>query len=399
MNFHAIFLISLFLGSAGVTVPARAQNLVGARRVVQTLASPGYWGRGYLRGGMARAADFIAGELRASGVKPLSGNTYLQPFSYSINTFPGKVEATVNGMRLQAGVDFIVTADSSGRTAVAKLKADPGTAEKPTPDFYASADGNVRVRIVDKLTFAARQKERVQPWTEIQIDRKRWNGSVPETVSLDIETRLIDSFSASNLHAMVRGTVHPDEYVVMSAHYDHLGGLGSSAYFPGANDNASGVAFLLDLVRHYQQHPQPYTMVFLFFAGEEAGLVGSKYFVEHPLIPLKQIRFLTNFDMVGTGDDGAMAVNATIFKKQFSLLREVNNELKALPQIGERGEAKSSDHYWFYQAGVPCFFLYTMGGIQAYHDVFDRAETLPFTRYNKLFRLVTGFNDRIQTVQ
>lgn len=377
--------------------PARAQDVAGACRIVTTLASPAYWGRGYLRGGMARAADFIAGELRSAGLKPLAGSSYHQRFSYSVNTFPGTIEASVNGVRLQPGTDFIVTADSTGRKVTAALKADPGTAEKPEKDLYVSADGRTRVRLVDKLTFAARQRDHVQPWTEIQIDRKRWNGSVPKTVTLEIESRLVRKFRASNVHAMVRGTLHPDQYLVMSAHYDHLGGLGSYAYFPGANDNASGVAFLLDLARHYQRNPQPYTMVFLFFGGEEAGLVGSKHFVANPLIPLAKIRFLNNFDMVGTGDEGATAVNATVFTKQFAILRDLNAELQSLPRLNERGEAKSSDHYPFYEKKVPCFFLYTTGGIQAYHDVLDRAETLPFTRYNELFRLITRFNARLAT--
>ena len=69
--------------------------------------------------------------------------------------------------------------------------------------------------------------------------------------------------------------------------------MGSKTYFPGANDNASGVTQVLTMAKYYATHPQPYTMAFILFSGEEAGLLGSKYFSENPLIPLKNIRFLS----------------------------------------------------------------------------------------------------------
>ena len=136
-------------------------------------------------------------------------------------------------------------------------------------------------------------------------------------------------------------------------------------------------------------------MVFIAFAGEEAGLAGSKYFIEHPLVDLKKIRFLINLDLVGTGDEGMMVVNATEHKREFEQLKKINEEHRYLATLGERGKSKNSDHYYFSENGVPAFFFYTLGGIQAYHDIYDKPETLPLTKYKEVFRLIRDFADSL----
>ena len=194
-----------------------------------------------------------------------------------------------------------------------------------------------------------------------------------------------------NLIGYIPGT--SEKIIVVSAHYDHLGGMGKDTYFPGANDNASGVSQLLSLAKYFAAHPHRYSMVFIGFSGEEAGILGSKYFSEHPLIPLSNIRFLVNLDLNGTGDEGMMVVNATIHPKEFNLLQQLNNLHHYFVKIGSRGKAANSDHYWFTQLGVPAFYMYTLGGIKAYHDVFDISKTLPLNKYNSLFKLLVGFSE------
>lgn len=373
-----------------VSTASFAQDLPYAKKVVEALSSPEYWGRGYLYNGMDHAGDYIASELKAMGVKPLQDTSYFQHFEYSINTFPGKVEVKLNGAALIPGLDFLVTAESSGRKASTTLTATDSK-------LYKNATGDILVRKVSKLTWAARQRAQVLPTTEIHLDQARVT-AIPQKIEINIETSINDHFKAKNVAAIIPGTENPDRYLVFSAHYDHLGGLGQYAYFPGANDNASGVSFLLSLAKYYQAHPQKISIVFLFFAGEEAGLVGSKYFVDHPLLDLKKIRFLTNFDMVGTGDTGFTAVNATVFPTEFDILKSTNSELpatEAFTQVGARGEAANSDHYFFSKAGVPAFFIYTMGGIAAYHDINDQFSTLPFTKFETLFKLATKFYDKL----
>jgi aminopeptidase YwaD len=86
-------------------------------------------------------------------------------------------------------------------------------------------------------------------------------------------------------------------------------------------------------------------------------------------------------------------VNASIFKKEFELLNAINDHGNYLVKIKSRGKAANSDHYWFTEKGVPSFFIYALGGVQAYHDVDDKAATLPLTEFEDLFRLVVKFNE------
>ncbi|RYF23848.1 MAG: M20/M25/M40 family metallo-hydrolase, partial [Flavobacteriales bacterium] len=227
--------------------------------------------------------------------------------------------------------------------------------------------------------------------TIVEVAQKALTAT-PKSININIENEFVPSFTAANVAAVIKGSTKPDSILVFTAHYDHLGGMGSKTYFPGANDNASGVAMLLNLAKYYAANPPKYSVVFIAFAAEEIGLLGSKYFTENPLIPLKDIRFLWNLDLLGTGETGATVVNATIHPREFALLNKINDEQKFLPKINPRGKAANSDHYFFTEKGVPAFFLYTQGGISAYHDINDKAETLPLTAYENLFRLFVAFN-------
>jgi Zn-dependent M28 family amino/carboxypeptidase len=248
------------------------------------------------------------------------------------------------------------------------------------------------VKLVDKLTGDVALEAGDSTW--ILVDKNAFR-ETPANIKVNIENNFVNNFRASNICGIVRGTVKPDSVILITAHYDHLGGMGKDTYFPGANDNASGVSLLLNLAHYYATNPQPYSIGFILFAGEEAGLIGSKYFTEHPLVPLKNIRFLINTDLAGTGEEGITVVNATEYPKEFAMMNAVNDESKLLAKINSRGKAANSDHYFFTEKGVPSFFFYTMGGIKAYHDVFDKAETLPLNEHEDLFKLVVKFNEKL----
>jgi hypothetical protein len=216
----------------------------------------------------------------------------------------------------------------------------------------------------------------------------------PDTItSLEITlvNRYIDNYKTVNVAGYVPGTVCPDSFLVFTSHYDHLGLMGRKTYFPGANDNASGVAMTLILAQYFQVHPQRFSTVFLVFSGEEAGLLGSGFFVEHPLINLSGIKFLVNLDLVGTGIDGITVVNGSVFPEQFNKLMGLNEKGKLLPALQKKGRACNSDHCPFYMKNIPCFFIYTLGGIAAYHDLDDRPETLPLNGFEGLAKLLIEF--------
>lgn len=357
------------------------------RALVNKFTSPTFFGRGYTKNGMEKASHFIAREIQKNGLEPLNGNSYFQSYSHPVNTFPGKMRVRVNGKQLRPGVDFIVSAGSNGLNAEGTL-----IPSKDVVDQFEDPSQRLTVVFKDKLTFSVSKKELGK--TEIFLDRKRFNSlfkTPPTRYKIDIENHFEPDFHAANVMGVVRGTVEPEKYLILTAHYDHLGGLGNHTYFPGANDNASGVSFLLGLARYYAENPAPYSIAFIFFGSEEAGLIGSKHYVTNPVFPLSQIRFLTNFDMVGTGDEGFTVVNATEHPNEFGSLQSLNAKLRAFIDVGARGKAANSDHYWFAESGVPAFFIYTRGGIKAYHDVFDRAETLPLQKVGDLQRLIIEF--------
>lgn len=377
MKFKLLLLLSL------VTQFAAAQDIAFAHKMIDTLTSPYFWGRGYTKDGNAKAAKFLTEQFKSYGLTPMDGKSFIQPFTYNINTYPGKMDVAINGVQLMPGRDFIVRPDSKGIIGEGSLLQKDST-------VFINRDNRVIVVLEDKLTWSAEQK--TVDFTVIEVDKKVQK-TLPATIKLNIESKLVNDFKTGNICGVVKGTVKPDSVIVFTAHYDHLGGMGTDTYFPGANDNASGVTQVLTMAKYYAAHPQPYTMAFILFSGEEPGLVGSKYFSEHPLMPLKNIRFLVNLDLEGTGIDGITVVNATEYPKEFSLLQHVNDQGHYLAKVNSRGKAANSDHYFFSEKGVPSFFMYTLGGIKAYHDIYDVSATLPLTAYENLFKLLIRFND------
>ena len=128
------------------------------------------------------------------------------------------------------------------------------------------------------------------------------------------------------------------------------------------------------------------------FSGEEVGLLGSQHYVRNPLFKLDKIKMLINLDMVGTGSDGIKIVNGSIYKKEFNKIRKINAKNKYLKAVNSRGESCNSDHCPFYKMGVPSFFIYTLGDeYKEYHNINDKAENLPLTKYPELFKLMRDY--------
>jgi aminopeptidase YwaD len=375
-----IFLLTAFFLVSNYSF---AQDSTYTRNIINTLTSKQFWGRGYTRDGMKKAADFLAVEYQKIDLLPM-GTSYKQPFNFPVNTFPGKMMVAINGQKLIPGKDFIVNNESPGIKLKAQLTQVDSLNYQATP--------SLQISFKDKLTWSVATE--VGATTIIQVNKKSFK-ALPKEISVDIENKLLPNFEAANVCGLIKGTKYPDSLLIITAHYDHLGGMGTDTYFPGANDNAAGVATLLSLAKYYAAHPQPYSVGFICFAAEEAGLLGSSYFVENPLVPLSKIKFLINLDLVGTGEAGMTVVNASVYPKAFAQLNAINNENHYISKINSRGKAANSDHYFFTEKGVPAFFIYTQGGPSAYHDVFDKAETLPLTEYKDLFKLIVGFNQKL----
>ena len=375
---------ALILNTILVGSPAYAQDTTYARQVIKKLTSPELLGRGYVNDGVNKAAAYLSNEMKQIGVLKF-GKSYTQVYHFSVNTFPGKMSVVLDGRELIAGKHYLIyPSATTKKTGYQLFKTDSVT--------YHSNDGRrevpVIVKLKKKLTYTVATDTSAN--TVIELLKDSFPNEL-KNVDVMFENKFIPNFKCQNLCGYIKGKQQPDSFIVFTAHYDHLGAMGKQAYFPGANDNASGVSVLLNLMKYYKKNPAKYSMAFIFFSGEEAGLLGSKYYSEHPIFPLSNIKFLTNMDLLGTGDDGIMVVNATVFKQQFEKLNAINTEKNYVKQIKQRGKAANSDHYWFTEKGVPSFFIYTMGGIQAYHDIYDLEKTLPLTDYMDVCKLLIDF--------
>lgn len=182
----------------------------------------------------------------------------------------------------------------------------------------------------------------------------------------------------TNVVGYLPGTVHPDRYIVLSAHYDHVGTRRGSIY-NGADDNASGVAALLAAAEYFSEHPPEHTLVFAAFDAEEAGLLGAQAFLEDPPVAPERFLLNVNLDMVSRSEAGELYAAGTY---HYPALRPAlervarRSEVRLLlghdrPELGPRGDwTLLSDHAVFHRAGIP-FVYFGVEDHADYHQPTD----------------------------
>ena len=161
--------------------------------------------------------------------------------------------------------------------------------------------------------------------------------------------------------------------------------------FPGAHDNASGTSLMLFLANYFSKNPPKYSVAFMGFSGEEAGLMGSKHYANSPLFPLEKISLVINLDMTGDATDGITIVNGLQQPYAFTMLDTINKRNNYVPKMNQREQTANSDHYSFSEKGVPAIFIFGLGAKGYYHDVFDKAEELSFNNIDSLAKLLIDF--------
>jgi len=186
---------------------------------------------------------------------------------------------------------------------------------------------------------------------------------------------------ARNVVGYVPGTVLPNDFIVVSAHFDHLGVIGGEVYH-GADDNASGTAALLALAAYVRSHPLRRSIVFAAFDAEELGLRGSHAFVEALPFPLEHFLLNINVDMIGRSDDGRLFVSGVRYTPALSSIVESVARTSKVPiHMGHDRSmwvtgliddwTGASDHSSFHDLGVP--FLYF--GVEDHADVHQPTDT------------------------
>lgn len=395
-----------------------AQHREEAQQTIATLCSDEMAGRGYIDSGDAKAASYIASRFGDIGLKTWTPG-YLQSFGMSVNKIL-ETNVLIDGTELKAGIDYLVapgskSADLSGKlfyvsermlstTSVAKkvkraikkgyipvLPTVDGKNEKASKNLVEIRKCNAQATLIylkDKLTWSVSQTQ--DKYAEIWLLKDKYRPT-NENIIISIASEWVKNHTSYNVAGYVEGTANPDELIIFCGHYDHLGKMGDATFY-GANDNASGISMLLDMADYFVKNPQRYSIAFIAFGGEEAGLLGSLHYVKNPLLPLAKTRFVFNMDLMGSGEQGATIVNGRVYKDAYSALVKINEDNEYLPKIKSRGKAANSDHYFFSEVGVPSFFMYLMGDYMHYHHPDDNAENLELGEYyDKTFLLIRDF--------
>ncbi len=184
--------------------------------------------------------------------------------------------------------------------------------------------------------------------------------------------------AATNVVGMLKGSdpALAGEYVIVGAHMDHLGRSGDFSLDPdarnairhGADDNASGVAAVLELARLFARHPARRSIIFTTFSGEELGLLGSAYWADHSPVPLANVRAMVNFDMVGRLRDDKLIVYGVATAVELPGIVESANTAPKLAISAVGDGFGPSDHSSFYAKNLPVLHLFT-----DLHDDYHRA--------------------------
>jgi Zn-dependent M28 family amino/carboxypeptidase len=186
-----------------------------------------------------------------------------------------------------------------------------------------------------------------------------------------------------NLVGYVKGTKYPERFIVVSAHYDHLGVRNGQVY-NGADDNASGVAVLLQLAAHYGGAVRPeHSLIFAALDAEEIGLVGARELVKKLQAEKRDVALDVNLDMVGHSERGELYASGTFYTPALRPALErlaAGAPIKLLlghdrPEQGHDDWTNQSDQYAFHKAGIP-FIYFGVEDHKDYHKPTDDFDTL-----------------------
>lgn len=232
---------------------------------------------------------------------------------------------------------------------------------------------------------------------------------IPASFMRGAQMRLKDT---ENVWAYIEGSEKPEEVLIISAHYDHMGILLDQIYY-GADDNGSGTSAVMEIARVFQDlvnkgiRPKR-SILFLHLTGEEFGLFGSRYYVQHPIVPLANAVANINIDMIGrksreykAEDDFIFVVGSNKISQDLQdAIEKSNTETVQLTldyKFDDENDPQKiyyrSDHYSFAEKGIPAVFFYN-GTHEDYHLPTDTYDKIDFRLLNKRTQFIfqTAFN-------
>jgi hypothetical protein len=236
---------------------------------------------------------------------------------------------------------------------------------------------------------------------------KSYAFAFPCDITLEQEKKQALIYS-TNIMAYIEGSddALKEEIVVVSAHYDHLGKRGNEVY-NGADDNGSGSTALIELAQAYAQAKKDgngprRSVLLMWLTGEEKGLLGSEYYVNHPIFPLENTIVDVNVDMIGRVDDAhkdnpkyIYVIGADRLSSELHEINEAANKKYTQIELDYTYNAEDdpnryyyrSDHYNFAELGIPAIFYFS-GVHDDYHKITDTVDKIQFEKMESIARLV-----------
>lgn len=231
-------------------------------------------------------------------------------------------------------------------------------------------------------------------------------GSYYQTVPKEaLKSRGRELPESENILAFIEGTEKPDEIIVVSAHYDHVGTKDGVVY-NGADDDGSGTVAVMEIAEAFQQAKKAgkgpkRSILFLHVTGEEHGLLGSKYYADHPVYEMKNTVVDLNIDMIGRSDkenegkNYVYVIGSEMLSSELKVINEAANKITHNLELNYKYDDPKdpmrlyyrSDHYNFAKSGVPVAFYFD--GIHAdYHQPTDDVDKIDFPLLQKRTQLV-----------
>lgn len=317
---------------------------------------------------------------------------------------------------------IVSSAETLAADPLSKLPFEPSMGETAIPVLIISRQAALVLFAVKEVKDLAEiekwlaMRTNAPPSIQIKLsDAPKFTASI----NLDLVKNTVEAYNVVGI-LPGRDAQLKDEVIVIGAHYDHLGFGGRSSLSPntndihhGADDNASGVSAMLELVRQFtKEKKNKRTIVFIAFGAEEEGLLGSKYYVNAPARQLDKTVAMINMDMVGRLSDNKLTVGGIGTAEEFRSLVEGSNLIKTeKPQTSGNGQSDAastsifslqlnedgfgpSDHSSFYSKQIPVLFFFT-GTHVDYHKPSDTAEKI---NYDGLVKIRSFVSDIVKAI-
>ena len=284
---------------------------------------------------------------------------------------------TIRGIRYIAAALAVMVLSASAATAQLavgkRVKADDGPRSKKFDAVRLLKD--VEYLASDELEGRSSDRPSILKAREYVEKRFRESGIQPMGESFEqkfeITRRGGEPLTGVNYAGVVKGSKSPDKYIVITAHYDHVG-IRNGEIFNGADDNASGTAALFAIASYFKKHQPRHSLIFVALDAEERGLQGARHFVTNLPVAKESIVLNVNMDMLSRCDKGELYAAGTFHYQQFKpALVAVKKKAKVKlllghddPKLGRDDWTNQSDHAAFHREKIP--FIYF--GVEDHED-------------------------------